>query len=138
MPPTFQKTAGNALLSERFVSVLSLRDERLSSASPACGRRLDPRIFEVLVFGRRSYARFSIEPSGQGVLRVLRDVIIQEIGSDELMVIGREAAAVGDSLTLELATLDGASPLNVRVVECRPLVVDGALRHRLRLQRIRL
>jgi hypothetical protein len=89
------------------------------------------------VFGRRSYARFSIEPSGHGVLRVLRDVIIQEIGSDELNVIGREAAAVGESLTLEFAT-DGAPPLSVRVVECRPLVVDGALRHRLRLQRIRL
>jgi hypothetical protein len=90
------------------------------------------------VFGRRSYARFSIEPSGHGVLRVLRDVIIQEIGSDELVAIGREAAAVGEALTVELATLDGGSPLSVRVVESRPLVVDGTLRHRLRLQRIRL
>ena len=90
------------------------------------------------MFGRRSYARFSIEPSGHGVLRVLRDVIVQEIGSDELMVIGREAAAVGELLTLELPAVDDGTALSVRVVESRPLVLDGALRHRLRLQRIRL
>ena len=90
------------------------------------------------MFGRRSYARFSIEPSGHGVLRVLRDVIVQEIGSDELTVVGREAAAVGDVLTLELPTLGDGPALSVRVVDSRPLVVDGALRHRLRLQRVRL
>ena len=91
--------------------------------------------FEVHVFGRRSYARFNLEPSGHGVLRVLRDVVVEEIASDELMVIGRDAAAVGDALTLELAEFDGSPRLSVRVVDCRPIVVDGALRHRLRLQR---
>jgi len=89
------------------------------------------------VFGRRSYARFNLEPSGHGVLRVLRDVVVEEIGSDELMVIGRNAAAVGDALTLELAECDGAPNLNVRVVDCRPVVTEGAMRHRLRLQRTR-
>ena len=125
-------------MSERCLSVLSLRDGLLSAVSATYGRRLDSRTFEVIVFGRRSYARYSIEPSGHGVLRVLRDVIVQEIGSEELMVIGREAAAVGDTLTLELAMSDASSPLSVRVMECRPLVVDGTLRHRMRLQRIRL
>ena len=112
----------------------------MRSAWPTRGRVFDAsgsRTFEVRVFGRRSYARFSIEPSGHGVLRVLRDVIVQEIGSDELMVIGREAATVGDVMTLELPELDGGTALGVRVVESRPLVLDGALRHRLRLQRIR-
>ena len=87
------------------------------------------------MFGRRSYARFNLEPSGHGVLRVLRDVVVEEVGSDALMVIGRDAAAVGDALTLELAEFEGSPRLNVRVVDCRPIVVDGALRHRLRLQR---
>ena len=88
------------------------------------------------MFGRRSYARFSIEPSGHGVLRVLRDVIVQEVGNDELIVIGREAAVVGESMTLELAT-GGASPArSVQVIESRPLIVDGSVRHRLRLQRV--
>jgi hypothetical protein len=36
---------------------------------------------------------------------------------------------------LELAEFDGSPCLSVRVVDCRPIVVDGALRHRLRLQR---
>jgi hypothetical protein len=70
-------------------------------------------------------------------LRVLRDVIVQHVDENEFLVLGREAA-VCDTLTLELATSDANSPLSVRVVECRPLVVDGALRHRMRLQRIRL
>ena len=88
------------------------------------------------MFGRRSYARFSVEPSGAGVLRVLRDVIVHEIGQHELMVVGRDAAAVGDALTLQLPDVDASAGLNVRVIECRPVVIDGAMRHRLRLQRV--
>jgi hypothetical protein len=90
---------------------------------------------EVHVFGRRSYARFTLEPSSAGVLSVLRDVVVQEIGGDEVLVVGREPAAVGDVLTLELTDTSLDSRVNVRVVECRPVVIDGATRHRLRLQR---
>ena len=85
--------------------------------------------------GRRSYARFNLEPSGHGVLRVLRDVVVEEVGSDEFKVVGRDAAPVGDALTLELAEFEGSPCLSVRVVDCRPILVDGAVRHRLRLQR---
>lgn len=87
--------------------------------------------------GRRSYARFSIEPAGHGVLRVMRDVVVQQAGGEELIVIGREAAAVGELLTLELAAGDAGSHLSVRVAECRPVLVDGSMRHRLRLQVVR-
>jgi hypothetical protein len=69
------------------------------------------------------------------VLRVLHDVIVQDISNDELMVIGRDPAAVGDSLTLEVARIEAGSRIGVQVVESRPILVDGAMRHRLRLKR---
>lgn len=87
------------------------------------------------MFGRRSYARFSLAPSGAGVLRVLRDVIVQDVGRDEWLVVGREPAAVGDAMTLQLTEFDADSSVSVQVLESRPILVDGAIRHRLRLQR---
>jgi hypothetical protein len=89
----------------------------------------------VYVSGRRNYARFSFEPAGAAVLRVLRDVVVQEICGDELIVLDREPATIGDALTLELAELVDSPCLPVRVTESRPVVVDGVVRHRLRLQR---
>jgi hypothetical protein len=100
-------------------------------------RRSAQTRFEVLVFGRRSHTRFVIEPSADGVLRVLRDVIVQESAGDEFWVVARGPAAVGEMLTIELADVDVSPGIDVRVVECRPIIVDGAMRHRLRLQRSR-
>jgi hypothetical protein len=37
-------------------------------------------------------------------------------------------------MTLQLTEFDAAS-VTVQVLECRPILVDGAIRHRLRLQR---
>jgi len=90
---------------------------------------------EVHVSGRRNYARFSFEPAGAAVLRVLRDVVVQEVNGDELTVLDREPATVGDALTLELAELIESPCLSVRVIESRPVVVDGVVRHCLRLER---
>lgn len=95
------------------------------------------RRFEVLVFGRRGHARFTIGRSARGELRVLRDVIVQHVDENEFLVIGREAAATGAVLTLEIAELDAGAPIGVRVLESYPVAVDGTMRHRLRLQRIR-
>jgi hypothetical protein len=89
-----------------------------------------------LVFGRRSHARFNLDPGSFGMLRVLRDVIVRHVGDDELVAVGREAATVGDILTVQIAEPEASPNVNVRVVESRPIVVDGAVRHQLRLQRI--
>jgi len=95
------------------------------------------RRVEVPVFGRRGHARFNIGRAAGGQLRVLRDVIVQHADDDEFWVIGREAAATGAILTLELAEIDSGAPIGVRVVESDPIAVEGGIRHRLRLQRIR-
>jgi hypothetical protein len=52
-----------------------------------------------------------------------------------LLVIGREAGVVGDVMTLEIAE-PGASGAEVQVVESLPVIVDGTVRHSLRLRRI--
>jgi hypothetical protein len=85
--------------------------------------------------GRRSYPRFDITPSSEGVLRVLRDVVVQRAHDEDLLVIGREAGVVGDVMTLEIAE-PGASGAEVQVVESLPVIVDGTVRHSLRLRRI--
>jgi hypothetical protein len=85
--------------------------------------------------GRRSYARFDITPSSEGVLRILRDVVVQRAHDEDLLVIGREAGVVGDVMTLEIAE-PGAGGAEVQVVESLPVIVDGTVRHSLRLRRI--
>ena len=74
--------------------------------------------------------------SASGELRVLRDVVVQRVDENEFLVIGREAAAMGAVLTLELAEIDAGVPIGVRVIESELVAVDGAMRHRLRLRRI--
>jgi hypothetical protein len=85
--------------------------------------------------GRRSYQRFDITPSSEGVLRVLRDVVVRQTQEDDLLVIGREAGVVGDIMTLEIAEL-GTTGTEVQVVESVPVIVDGTVRHALRLRRV--
>ena len=96
------------------------------------------------MFGRRSHARFSITPASEGTLRVLRDVVLQPSSGGEIIAISREAGVVGEQLIVEVPGSDqvpasdkaeGASDSTMRITESRPIVVDGAVRHRLRLQR---
>lgn len=86
------------------------------------------------MFGRRSHARFAISGTSEGVLRVLRDVIVQHIGGAELIAISREPGVIGETLALEVAEQDNPFKTIVRVLESRPVVIDGTVRHRLRLQ----
>ena len=90
------------------------------------------------MFGRRSHPRFSITTPSEGTLRVLRDVLVQRAVGDELVAISREAGVVGEILTLEVAERTSGSNVatKVRVIESRPMVLDGAVRHRLRLEQV--
>jgi hypothetical protein len=87
------------------------------------------------MFGRRSHVRFTFSRSPNGLLRILRDVIVQPADGGAFVAISQEAAAVGESLRLDLGEWD-LSRVEVRVVECSPVIVDGSVRHRMRLERI--
>lgn len=87
------------------------------------------------MFGRRSHARLSLTTAWEGVLRVLRDVlVVQRAERGEFVAISREPAVVGEALTLDLTADDTEVSLPVRVQETRPVIVDGAVRHRLVLE----
>lgn len=86
--------------------------------------------------GRRSHVRFDVIPSSEGALRLLRDVVVEGVKENEAVVVSREPGVVGETLTLEIAG-EQTSAGCATVVESRPVVVDGAIRHRLRLHQAR-
>ena len=82
------------------------------------------------MLGRRSHERFSVAPPVEGTLRVFQDVLIHRSHEGDLIAFAREAGVVGELLALDEA---GEGTI-VRVVESRPVVMEGAVRHRLRLE----
>jgi len=69
-------------------------------------------------------------------LRVLRDVTVQRGGDDEFVAISRERATPGELLTLERLVNGALVSARVRVIDSRPAIIGGTVRHRLRLERI--
>ena len=86
--------------------------------------------------GRRSYQRFNINPSSEGLLRLLCDVTVQRAGDDEFEVIGREPGVIGETMTIAVADANSSVDAPVIVIESVPLVIDGAVRHRIVLRRV--
>jgi hypothetical protein len=70
--------------------------------------------------------------STDGVLRVWQDVSGQLIANGDYLVISNEARLKGERLTMYLATSE--QPVDVTVLESRPTMVNGLVRHQLRLQ----
>jgi hypothetical protein len=70
--------------------------------------------------------------NAEGVLRVVRDVTVHWIDHHEFLVISSEAGVTSELLTIHFAN-DGNKPIPVRVVDSRPTMVNGAVRHQLRL-----
>lgn len=83
--------------------------------------------------GRRSHPRFAVATPWDGAMRVLRDVVVDRVERDELLAISHTAAVIGEVMTLDLAGAAGSLVLRVRVVESRPVIIEGAVKHRIRL-----
>ena len=86
--------------------------------------------------GRRSHARFEMLRSPEGVLRVVRDVVIQSTTNEHIVAISREPGVLGTSVSVQLSAHDD-SAVPARVLESHPIVVDGHVRHQLRLHHVR-
>jgi len=84
--------------------------------------------------GRRSHVRFAVVRAPQGVLRVIQDVIVEQATSGEVVAISREPGVFGESVVIEFPAAEPAGEMRAQVVESHPVVVDGTVRHRLRLQ----
>ena len=85
--------------------------------------------------GRRSHARFAMLRSPEGVLRVLHDVVIQSTTNEHIVAISREPGVLGESVSVQLSAYDDAG-VPARVLESHPIVVDGSVRHQVRLHHI--
>ena len=67
-------------------------------------------------------------------MRVSCDVSVDAaLCGSELTVLGDAPGVVDEELTLGLVGRDGQLDLRVRVLESRPQVANGVVRHRLRL-----
>jgi hypothetical protein len=66
-------------------------------------------------------------------MRILRDVVVDRTSRDELMALCQVPGVVGETMTVDLMGGGIAMGLRVTVLESRPVVMDGSVRHRLRL-----
>ena len=114
VPPPYAKYFGT--------EAISIFDVIRHCACSWCGMR-----------GRRSDERFSFLEPVEGLLRVLRDVIVHRESDHEWTVIGREPAVVGEMLMLDVEDGDVPPQLTMCVIESRPVILDGDMRHRIRL-----
>lgn len=87
--------------------------------------------------GRRRDQRYAPASPWDGSLRVLRDVIVHEEPEGTLVAFGRSPGVVGEELTLDLAGGGRVVRLAVRVLDSRPVVLEGGVRHRMRLDVVR-
>jgi hypothetical protein len=83
--------------------------------------------------GRRGHQRLTIGSAADGAVRVLRDVVIDRMDHEELVVVSQTPAVIGEDMSLELFSGSGCVALKVRVLDSRPVVVGGSMRHRLRV-----
>ena len=66
-------------------------------------------------------------------MRVLRDAVVERVDDQELVVLSQTPAVIGDEMFLELFSGHGCLALQVRVLDSRPVVIAGSVRHRLRV-----
>jgi hypothetical protein len=104
-------------------------------ARPAMPAKRFPRGVEDLLSGRRVHSRYQRVTPWAGQMCISRDVTVQVDGtSNEIAVLSDAPGVVDEELTLALVSSDGNMDLRVKVVDSRPQIVEGMLRHRLRLQ----
>jgi hypothetical protein len=85
------------------------------------------------MLGRRRHERYTVAQPWEGALRVLRDVAVQDGPDGALTVVSQAPAVIGELLSLYLSGGGSNARLMVRVDESRPLMMQGSLRHALRL-----
>lgn len=78
------------------------------------------------------------EPA-DSVLRTFLDVVVHQGANDEWIALSREAAVIGETLVLDVMPTDadpGEMPQRfpVYVIDSQPVIVNGDVRHRIRLQ----
>jgi hypothetical protein len=72
-------------------------------------------------------------------VRLYPDVVVEPHGDDEWIAMGREGAIAGETLILDIVHDADHGEVRYRlpvcVIDSRPIILDGDLRHRIRLHR---
>lgn len=85
--------------------------------------------------GRRNHARFAVLQPPEVILRVLQDVVIQNTRHDHTIALSSEPGVLGALVSVQFPhRLD--SNVWARVLDSQPVVVDGNVRHQLRLHHL--
>lgn len=88
---------------------------------------------EVQMSGRRCDPRFLVASPWDGAIQVLRDVVVNRVHRKELVAISATPGVIGEEMSLDLITAGNNVAVRVQVLESRPVVVNGAVRHEIRL-----
>jgi len=83
--------------------------------------------------GKRRDPRFALTVPWAGSLRVPDDVVVDRRSGTEVWVVSASPASVDEVMTLDLSGSGSQALMNVRVVESVPVLIDGVVRHGLRL-----
>ena len=89
-------------------------------------------LFE-LMRGKRRDPRFALTVPWEGSLRVPDDVIVERCNDSEVWVVSTSPARVDEVMTLDVTGSGSPVTMNVRVVESVPVLIEGVVRHGLRL-----
>ena len=84
--------------------------------------------------GRRSHVRFAVLQSPEGMLRVLQDVVVQNARPDHTIALSRVPGVVGALVSVQFPQDD--SGVLAKVLDSQPIVIDGNVRHQLRLHHV--
>ena len=84
--------------------------------------------------GRRRHVRFAVLQSPQGMLRVLQDVVIQNARPDHTIALSHEPGVVGELVSVQFPQDD--SDIQAKVLDSQPVVIEGKVRHQLRLHHV--
>lgn len=86
--------------------------------------------------GRRSHERYAVEPAQGGRLRHMREVQIERMEVDRIVVLSQAPLAGNDMVRLTAPPVEDGQPprkFDAKVVECRPVVARGQLWHQVTL-----
>jgi hypothetical protein len=85
---------------------------------------------------RRTHPRFELPVPCQATLRIVRDVSVTQNGGPELICVGTVRGIVGEEVTLEVLGAVSRAAVRARIIDSRPVPVDGSMRYELRLRPI--
>ena len=90
------------------------------------------------VTDRRRARRIAIREGAEGTLFLCEDIVVERISKTEITVLSSVGVTQGEELRLWLHHPDGDSEAIVaKAIERTPALVDGMVRHRVRLSVLR-